>query len=123
MRPSSSGPMSEMVARTGWPPLPYTSQNATGQALNAGLTFKDSNLSKTFWLPPPALASPDRSPLTSAMNTGTPMADRPWASACSVTVLPVPVAPVMRPWRLANPGSRQSSVWSFFATRSGEAMT
>ena len=31
-RASSSGPMSEMVARTGWPCSPNTSQNATGYA-------------------------------------------------------------------------------------------
>ena len=36
----------------------------------------------------------------SAANTGTPAREKPSASTCSVTVLPVPVAPVIRPWRL-----------------------
>src|SRR5262249_11739826 len=51
---------------------------------------------------------PERSPLTSAMNTGTPMRENPSASTCRVTVLPVPVAPATRPWRLASPGSKAS---------------
>ena len=38
----------------------------------------------------------------SAANTGTPAAEKPSARTCSVTVLPVPVAPVTRPWRLAS---------------------
>ena len=45
---------------------------------------------------------PVRSPLTSAMNTGTPIVEKFSAIVCSVTVLPVPVAPVIRPWRLAS---------------------
>src|SRR5690606_6291718 len=52
----------------------------------------------TFLLKPAALslasaarALPDRSPLTSAMNTGTPARAKPSASGCKVTVLPVPV--------------------------------
>ena len=36
----------------------------------------------------------------SAVNTATPWADSCSASSWSVTVLPVPVAPAMRPWRL-----------------------
>src|SRR6476620_1697330 len=54
----------------------------------------------------PAMASPATSPFTSAMNTGTPMRDRPSASVIKVTVLPVPVAPATRPWRFAYAGSR-----------------
>ena len=50
----------------------------------------------------PRRAMPDRSPLMSAANTGTPAREKPSASTCSVTVLPVPVAPVTRPWRLAS---------------------
>ena len=38
----------------------------------------------------------------SAANTGTPAREKPSASTCRVTVLPVPVAPVTRPWRLAE---------------------
>ena len=48
----------------------------------------------------PTAAMPDRSPLMSAANTGTPAREKPSASTCSVTVLPVPVAPVTRPCRL-----------------------
>ena len=36
----------------------------------------------------------------SAANTGTPIVDSCSAISCSVFVLPVPVAPAMRPWRL-----------------------
>ena len=42
----------------------------------------------------------------SARNTGTPMSLKDSASTFNVTVFPVPVAPAMRPWRLAMPGSR-----------------
>ncbi len=51
---------------------------------------------------PPASAgsaSPERSPLTSATNTGTPCADSCSAITWSVFVLPVPVAPATSPWR------------------------
>jgi hypothetical protein len=40
------------------------------------------------------------------MNTGTPRALKFSASVCSVTVLPVPVAPAIKPWRLAIFGSK-----------------
>ena len=56
----------------------------------------------------PAWLMPERSPLTSARNTGTPVAEKPSARICSDTVLPVPVAPAIRPWRLA---SRRCSSW------------
>ena len=65
---------------------------------------------------------PVRSPFTSAMKTGTPILQKCSASACRVTVLPVPVAPVTSPWRLAMPGSRLQSVCAFFAIRKGSAM-
>jgi hypothetical protein len=35
------------------------------------------------------------------------------ANVCSVTVLPVPVAPVISPWRLASPAAARSGVGSF----------
>src|SRR5574339_791324 len=44
----------------------------------------------------------------SAANTGTPAREKPSASTCNVTVLPVPVAPVTSPWRLANLSVRYS---------------
>ena len=49
----------------------------------------------------PGRDSPEMSPFTSWTTTGTPAADSPSARICSVTVLPVPVAPVISPWRLA----------------------
>ena len=49
----------------------------------------------------PGRDRPETSPLTSWTTTGTPAADSPSASTCTVTVLPVPVAPAIRPWRLA----------------------
>ena len=45
----------------------------------------------------PSSATPVKSPFTSAINTGTPISDSDSASFCSVTVLPVPVAPVISP--------------------------
>src|SRR5205823_14934003 len=44
---------------------------------------------------------PERSPFTSARNTGTPLRAKPSARTCSEMVLPVPVAPAISPWRLA----------------------
>ncbi len=57
--------------------------------------------------------------LASAMNTGTPMREHLSASTCSVTVLPVPVAPATRPWRFASPGSRHSTSDPVLASASG----
>ena len=51
----------------------------------------------------PGTDSPDRSPLMSAANTGTPAADSCSARSCRVFVLPVPVAPATRPCRLSMP--------------------
>ena len=49
----------------------------------------------------PGRDSPDRSPLTSAISTGTPAAESCSAITCSDFVLPVPVAPATRPCRLS----------------------
>src|SRR5262245_4943029 len=51
---------------------------------------------------------PERSPLISEANTETPAREKPSARTCSVTVLPVPVAPVTRPCRLASARVRYS---------------
>ena len=56
------------------------------------------------------------------MNTGVPMRENDSASTCRVTVLPVPVAPVMQPCRFAKAGSRASSVCAFLAMRMGLGM-
>ena len=65
---------------------------------------------------------PVRSPLTSARKTGTPWRLKFSASVCSVTVLPVPVAPVTSPCRFAIAGKRKHSVLPFLASRIGSAM-
>ena len=56
--------------------------------------------SPTLPPPSPAREMPDKSPFTSARNTGTPAALNISAMRRRVTVLPVPVAPAIRPWRL-----------------------
>ncbi len=102
--------MSLMVARTGWPCSPHTSHSVTGQPAQAG-SGSLSESSRFFIRSDsvPGLQMPVRSPLTSAMNTGTPIREKCSASTCSVIVLPVPVAPVMQPWRLASAGSSARS--------------
>ena len=92
MRASSSGPTSDTVVRTGWPCSPKTSQNMTGDAVEvpSAPARARSTRSSTFALPPPGCDTPERSPLTSAAKTGTPMRQNASASTCSVTVLPVP---------------------------------
>jgi len=114
--------MSETVARTGWPATPNTSQNTTGQASCFSSSLRFLARSATLALPPPGFAMPERSPLTSAMNTGTPIRENPWARVCSVTVLPVPVAPAIRPWRLARAGRSRSSTLFDLATSRGSVM-
>ena len=54
----------------------------------------------------PGTHMPDRSPLTSQRNTGTPMSEKDSAMTFIVTVLPVPVAPAIMPWRFAIFGRR-----------------
>ena len=123
MRASSSGPMSLMVARTGWPCSPNTSHSVAGQAAESGVS-RPRSFSTAASLSPtrPAWVMPVRSPLTSAMKTGTPSLLKFSARVCSVIVLPVPVAPVMSPWRFANAGSRKHSALSCLAIRIGSAM-
>ena len=50
----------------------------------------------------PALAKLETSPLASAKKTGTPSREKLSANTFRVTVLPVPVAPAIKPWRFAN---------------------
>ena len=56
----------------------------------------------------PSAEMPDRSPLISAANTGTPARAKPSARTCSETVLPVPVAPVTSPCRFASASVRKA---------------
>ena len=127
MRASSSGPMSLTVARTGWPWAAFssakTSQSVAGQAAGGGGSMPRSfSTAASFGLIVPGWVMPVRSPLTSAMKTGTPRRLKVSASVCRVTVLPVPVAPVTRPCRFAIAGSRKHSMSSRLASRIGSAM-
>ncbi len=98
MRESICGPSSERLSRNGMPPLPYTSHKLTGAAANGGwATPMRLQRSSMRGLATPGIASPARSPLTSATNTGTPAAEKLSASPCTVMVLPVPVAPATSP--------------------------
>ena len=122
-RAINNGPMSETVARMGWPCSPQTSHNVTGQPCQVG-SVRWSWSSRAFNRSDstPGLAIPVRSPLMSAMNTGTPMREKLSARTCKLTVLPVPVAPVMHPWRLAKAGSRARSSSPDRAMISGSAI-
>jgi hypothetical protein len=60
-------------------------------------SLSDLTRSTSFGVAVPAAAMPAISPLTSARKLGTPMRENCSAITCSVTVLPVPVAPAMRP--------------------------
>ena len=64
--------------------------------------FKIFRRSSNLGLLEPALAKLETSPFASAKNTGTPIREKLSASTFRVTVFPVPVAPAIRPWRLAN---------------------
>ena len=77
---SSSGPISEMVVRIGWPSLPNRSQNTTGKASKAYSSVKpifSARLARKS-LGSPAMARPATSPFTSAQNTGTPACEKPF---------------------------------------------
>src|SRR5512143_2869999 len=63
-----------------------------------------------FGVAVPGWLTPARSPLTSAMKTGTPMRLRFSAMTWRETVLPVPVAPAIRPCLLAMRGRRKTSL-------------
>ena len=107
MRLNSMGPISLTVVRSGCPCSPNTSQKHTGLSLYSkpqAVRLLSAMLLSKCTLPPPALATPERSPLMSVANTGTPMALKVSARFCKVQVFPVPVAPAISPWRLAIEG-------------------
>ena len=62
---------------------------------NSGSLFSIKPESLPGWL------TPDKSPFMSAMKQGTPALQKLSAITCSVTVLPVPVAPAISPCLLA----------------------
>ena len=102
IRDSSNGPISVTVARTGWPCSPNTSQNTVENWSGWKLSPISPARLRIKSLASPTSEIPDRSPLISAAKTGTPARANPSAITCSDTVLPVPVAPVTRPCRLAS---------------------
>ena len=123
MRASNKGPRSLTVARTGCPCSPNTSHRVTGKAVNSGVGRPRSLITLPNFSPRvPACEMPVRSPLTSAMNTGTPMRENASAMVCRVMVLPVPVAPVISPWRFARSGRRQHWMLSRRAITKGSVM-
>ena len=97
---SNTGPISDNVTLIGSPFSPKRSQNSTGYSLNLNPLASRPYFSlflvmKSF--PEPIFASPEMSPFMSAKNTGTPKSEKDSASTFKVTVLPVPVAPAIKP--------------------------
>jgi len=53
------------------------------------------------------------------MNTGTPIDEKACASVCRLTVLPVPVAPVIKPCRFGERRQQREFGVAALATRRG----
>ena len=105
---SSTGPNDSTVARTGAPPSPVSESSSTGCERGSTVQPRDAARSATFGSAASiGCARPERSPLTSATNTGTPASESCPAITCSVLVFPVPVAPATSPCRFTvESGSR-----------------
>ena len=84
-------------------PSPPRAKYSTGKPVACHCWPTEAAREVIFGLSAPGAERPDRSPLMSAANTGTPLADSCSASSCRVLVLPVPVAPATRPCRLSIP--------------------
>lgn len=90
----------QIVVRTGCPALPDMSQNTAGHALNEkSVASISSTMASMLGCGVPGTARPDKSPLTSAANIGTPSRENPSANRCKETVAQVPVA---HPTKLHN---------------------
>ena len=86
------------MVRIGCPCSPNKSQKIVGDAAKGTLsTPKLLMRSSNLGLVEPALAILETSPLASARNTGTPIREKLSASTLRVMVLPVPVAPAIKP--------------------------
>src|SRR5262245_2399609 len=98
---SSSGPKLETVARSCAPRAPVRLRYSTGRGApcHAQPVSRARCVTRSFGSP--AAAMPERSPFKSARNTGTPVAENCSATSWSDFVLPVPVAPAIRPCRFA----------------------
>ena len=71
-----------------------------------------STLALIFSVSEPIFASPEMSPFISAKNTGTPKSENDSAKVFKVIVLPVPVAPAIKPCLLASFGNKLTHVFS-----------
>ena len=98
------GPNSDIVVLRGSPLLPKISQKQVGYALkeNSEPSPSSDTLFVILSLSSPGLHIPDKSPLISEKNTGTPASENDSAITFRVTVLPVPVAPAIRPCLFAK---------------------
>ena len=92
-----------MVVRSGSPFFPNISQKIVGYALNekSAPILSSEALFTMLSFSSPGLHIPDKSPLISDKNTGTPASENDSAITFNVTVLPVPVAPAISPCLLA----------------------
>ncbi len=110
---AAAAPSRQTVVRTGWPCSPNRSQKITGNW--PGSRSRSSRSARRA-----SAANPCASPIAAdagkvALHVGAEhrhagICEKPSARICSVTVLPVPVAPVTRPWRLPNFRSRYSGL-------------
>ena len=96
---SNSGPNDDTVARSCAPRVAARLRNSTGNGVGFHAHPVSFARCCTLSSATPATPRPERSPFMSARNTGTPAADSCSARSWRVLVLPVPVAPAMRPWR------------------------
>ena len=76
---------------------PVIDSISTGKAAASHGSAIPSMRSSILACPPEGIANPVRSPFRSARNTGTPAADSSSAMTCNDLVLPVPVAPAIKP--------------------------
>ena len=94
-----TGPNSLTVALNLTPTSPERDKNSTGLlSVKYGRPMV-ARRSVNFGFSSAALAIPDKSPLISMSTQGTPLAESCSAIICKVFVLPVPVAPAIRPCR------------------------
>ncbi len=98
----STGPKSLTVVRIGTPsPCPPRVKNSVGAARETHSWPRAAARAVSFSEASPGTAIPERSPFMSATNTAAPA----WAACSAMTwrvrVLPVPVAPAIRPWRFS----------------------
>ena len=100
---AAAGPKSDTVARTGHARARCRRARGTRPGKPVGVEGRCRGRRRACRPRPsaaPGRPMPETSPFTSATKTGTPAADSCSARPCSVFVLPVPVAPAIRPCRV-----------------------